>query len=320
MHHGTNSAATMAPKFEPLLKMPVARARSRLGNHSATVLMEAGKLPASPTANALRTRMCIVTSRPTKALAMPKMDQTMSDRARPSLVPILSMTQPGHDGHAGIKGREEGGQIGEVGVRPAEPALFRRRAEKLLQVADDLPVQVIEGGGEKQQPADDPAIMARSRRGLAWRNSCMRNIAENKRAIQALKSNFTNRRRLCHAAMIMLKKFLAVLPVLLLTGCATTFTRLTPLEQPRNPNNLYPVEVAFQFLAAIAALGQHQALRAGQWRAVPDAPGADDAKPLGRFRAGAAGGQLRQLPFQIRLSLQRFRPAAQAQQRLFAGV
>ena len=45
--------------------------------------------------------------------------------------------------------------------------------------------------------------------------------------------------------MIMLKKFLAVLPLLLLAGCATTFTRLTPLDQPRNPNNLYPVEVAF---------------------------------------------------------------------------
>ena len=45
--------------------------------------------------------------------------------------------------------------------------------------------------------------------------------------------------------VIMLKKFLAVLPLLLLTGCATTFTRLTPLEQPRNSNNLYPVEVVF---------------------------------------------------------------------------
>jgi len=43
----------------------------------------------------------------------------------------------------------------------------------------------------------------------------------------------------------MLKKLLAVLPVLLLTGCAATFTRLTPLEQPRNDNNLYPVEVSF---------------------------------------------------------------------------
>ena len=43
----------------------------------------------------------------------------------------------------------------------------------------------------------------------------------------------------------MWKKFLPVLPVLLLTGCASTFTNLTPLEQPRNANNLYPVEVAF---------------------------------------------------------------------------
>jgi len=41
------------------------------------------------------------------------------------------------------------------------------------------------------------------------------------------------------------KKFLPLLPVLLLTGCAATFTRVTPLEQPRNPDNLYPVEVIF---------------------------------------------------------------------------
>ena len=44
---------------------------------------------------------------------------------------------------------------------------------------------------------------------------------------------------------IMWKKFLPVLSALLLTGCAATFTRLSPLQQPRNPNNLYPVEVAF---------------------------------------------------------------------------
>src|ERR1039458_8877420 len=74
--------------------MPVASARSRLGNHSATVLMEAGKLPASPTPNALRISTCIITSRPTKALQMPNTDQTISERASPILVPILSMTQP----------------------------------------------------------------------------------------------------------------------------------------------------------------------------------------------------------------------------------
>ena len=44
----------------------------------------------------------------------------------------------------------------------------------------------------------------------------------------------------------MLKKFLPLLPVLLIAGCTTTtFTRLTPNSQPRNANNLYPVEVAF---------------------------------------------------------------------------
>ena len=42
-----------------------------------------------------------------------------------------------------------------------------------------------------------------------------------------------------------LKRFLPLLPALLLTGCSTTFTRLTPLEQPRNANNQYPVEVQF---------------------------------------------------------------------------
>jgi hypothetical protein len=41
------------------------------------------------------------------------------------------------------------------------------------------------------------------------------------------------------------KKFLPFLPVLLLAGCVSTFTQVTPLQQPRNANNLYPVEVIF---------------------------------------------------------------------------
>lgn len=41
------------------------------------------------------------------------------------------------------------------------------------------------------------------------------------------------------------KNFLLALPVLLITGCAGTFTNLTPLQQPRNANNQYPVEVSF---------------------------------------------------------------------------
>ena len=44
----------------------------------------------------------------------------------------------------------------------------------------------------------------------------------------------------------MLKRFLPLvfLP-LLLAGCTTTFTNLTPRQQLRNTNNLYQVEVAF---------------------------------------------------------------------------
>ncbi len=44
----------------------------------------------------------------------------------------------------------------------------------------------------------------------------------------------------------MFKKFLPVLflPVLLV-GCATQLTNLTPSQQTRNPNNLYRVEAAF---------------------------------------------------------------------------
>jgi len=41
------------------------------------------------------------------------------------------------------------------------------------------------------------------------------------------------------------KKFLPLLPVLLLAGCTSTFTGVTPLQQARNANNLYPVEVIF---------------------------------------------------------------------------
>ncbi len=44
----------------------------------------------------------------------------------------------------------------------------------------------------------------------------------------------------------MLKRFLPLLPVLLLAGCTTgQFTRLTPSQQSHNADNLYPVEVAF---------------------------------------------------------------------------
>src|SRR5439155_9348264 len=46
--------STLFRSLVPELSRPVANARSRLGNHSATVLMATGKLPASPRPSAAR--------------------------------------------------------------------------------------------------------------------------------------------------------------------------------------------------------------------------------------------------------------------------
>jgi hypothetical protein len=66
----------MAPTLEPALKMPVAVARSFLGNHSAVVLIAAGKLPASPMPSANRAAMKLSVPR-ASACAAAASDQTM---------------------------------------------------------------------------------------------------------------------------------------------------------------------------------------------------------------------------------------------------
>ena len=45
--NGTDNGATIAPILAPELNKPVAKALSFLGNHSAIVLIAAGKFPAS---------------------------------------------------------------------------------------------------------------------------------------------------------------------------------------------------------------------------------------------------------------------------------
>ncbi|HMP81729.1 MAG TPA: hypothetical protein PKA41_03365 [Verrucomicrobiota bacterium] len=51
----------------------------------------------------------------------------------------------------------------------------------------------------------------------------------------------------------MMKKILPLLLLpLLMAGCSTTFSNLTPRQQPRNAENLYPVE--FQFNSRAQAL------------------------------------------------------------------
>lgn len=66
----------------------------------------------------------------------------------------------GQNRHAGVESGEECGQMRKVRVGPAKPAQFNRSAEIFLEIADDLPVHVVDRGGEKQQGADDPAKIA----------------------------------------------------------------------------------------------------------------------------------------------------------------
>src|SRR5215204_3086111 len=67
--HGTSSGAAIAPTLLPALKIPVANARSRFGNHSAVALIAPGKFADSP--------------RPSAARAMPN---ALTERARPALI------------------------------------------------------------------------------------------------------------------------------------------------------------------------------------------------------------------------------------------
>ena len=68
----------MAPIFVPALKIPVASARSFLGNHSATVLMLAGKTPDSPKPNADRATIKLVKELPKACAIEARLQKTMA--------------------------------------------------------------------------------------------------------------------------------------------------------------------------------------------------------------------------------------------------
>ena len=88
-----NSGVSISPRFDPELNIPVASARSFFGNHSETVLMQAGKFPASPRPRAKR-----APAKPQKeraaAWAMAAMLQSPTAHASPVRVPSTSMMRP----------------------------------------------------------------------------------------------------------------------------------------------------------------------------------------------------------------------------------
>ena len=305
MHHGTNRAATIAPKFEPLLKMPVAKRSFALGKPLGDRLDGGGKIARFAHGKRAADEHVRRQQPSDEGIDDPE-DRPEDERERQTQLGPDLINDPAHaEGHAGVKRREEGGQIGEVGVGPAETAGVLRRAEKFLQIADDLPVHVIEGGGEEQQSADDPAIIARQPGcGLTRRNSCLMKIAKIKPDIQAVEIQLYKPGAFCDAGSMNLKRFLPLLPALLLTGCSTTFTRLTPLEQPRNANNLYPVEVQFNTTQQSLRMDSLKPYVLVNGELYPLRAEADGAEPMGGFRARAGGGQNGRLPLQVRLPLQ----------------
>ena len=61
------------------------------------------------------------------------------------------------------------------------------------------------------------------------------------------KTNFTTNRAHVTLTTAMLKKILPILMLpLFLAGCQSTLTNLSATKQPRNANNLYPVEVSLK--------------------------------------------------------------------------
>ncbi len=73
----------MAPTFAPALNTPVAKALSLLGNHSAVVLIAAGKLPDSPrpSPNRATQKPIRLKAGRTRAWSIPKMLQMAIESA-----------------------------------------------------------------------------------------------------------------------------------------------------------------------------------------------------------------------------------------------
>ena len=90
---GTKMGAKTAPILAPELKIPVAKALSFFGNHSATVLMAAGKLPDSP-----KPRAALAIPKPNVVFTTPCKQAAILQKTieilKPILVPILSIILP----------------------------------------------------------------------------------------------------------------------------------------------------------------------------------------------------------------------------------
>src|SRR5210317_985098 len=89
----TIGAETMPPMAAPELKIPCARARSLIGNHSALALVAPGQLPASDTPKRPR-KIENDNKDVAAACSIVARDHTPIARTKPSRVPIQSNILP----------------------------------------------------------------------------------------------------------------------------------------------------------------------------------------------------------------------------------
>ncbi len=149
---GTASGARIAPTLEPELKSPVAKARSRRGNHSATVLIAAGKLPASPSPSRKRAAgesQHAARERVTHRRHAPHADRQRVADARAELVD----QRAGADEANRIRRLKRGDDVAVLDLAPAELLREIRREH-----AEHLPIDIVERRRREQQRADAPAI------------------------------------------------------------------------------------------------------------------------------------------------------------------
>ena len=143
-----------APMLEPELKRPVVRARSFFGNHSLTVLIARGEVTAFGDSQAksggTETDDAVGRGMGDGGQAPEENDQGVTEAHAYAVDDAADAYRA-----QGIGDLEPEDDVAVVVIGP-----FKMVHEGRLEDADDLAIDVVDGGGEEEQAADDPADFA----------------------------------------------------------------------------------------------------------------------------------------------------------------
>ena len=150
--HGTMIGVTIAPTFEPALKIPVANARSRAREPLGDRLDRRRKI--SRLAEAEREARRAESSRGARERVRHRRDAPDDDRAGEAAPRADAVHDAAGDEEAErVRDREPRDDVAVLLLVPAEVALQRRRED-----AEHLAVDVVDRRREEQQRADRPPI------------------------------------------------------------------------------------------------------------------------------------------------------------------